>query len=65
MLGPRIPEGHRIADPVSTLDLTATFYGWAGADRPEGIQSCSLVPVIEGREEREFAYNELDLGPGV
>ena len=61
--GPGIPEAHRIADPVSTLDLTATFYDWAGVGQPEGIESRSLVPVIEGREEREFAYNEWDLGP--
>ena len=52
-----------MADPVSTLDLPATFYDWAGVDRPEGIESRSLVPVIEGRERREFAYNEWDLGP--
>ena len=63
MRGPGIPECHRIADPVSTLDLAATFYDWAGASQLEGIESRSLVPVIEGRERREFAYNEWDLGP--
>ena len=63
MRGPGIPEGHQVDDPVSTLDMAATFYDWAGAARPEGIESRSLRPVIEGRERREVAYNEWDLGP--
>ena len=63
MRGPGIPEDHQIDQPVSTLDLPATFYDWAGLDRPDGIESRSLAPVIAGTESRDVAYNEWDLGP--
>lgn len=36
---------------VSLMDLTATFYEVAGVKPPEGMDSRSLVPVLEGRKE--------------
>ena len=52
MRGHGLPEGDRIADPVSTPDPASTFYDWAGVDLPEGIESRSPAPVIDGHEAR-------------
>lgn len=61
MRGPGVPRGHAVEDPVSTLDLGATFLDYGGIERPEHWHSRSLKPVMEGRERRDFAYNEWDL----
>ena len=61
--GPGVPAGKVVADPVSTLDLPATYYDYAGI-APEGkLHSRSLRPLIEGGARRDFAYNEWDLHP--
>jgi arylsulfatase A-like enzyme len=61
MRGPGVPAGQVIDDPVSTLDLGATFLDAAGVERPAHWHSRSLLPVLEGEERREFALNEWDL----
>lgn len=52
--GPGIEEGLRIAHPVQTLDLHATFLDLAGQDpaaiEVEGYGSRSLVPWLTGEE---------------
>jgi arylsulfatase A-like enzyme len=58
MRGPGIPAGRVVADPVSTLDLAATFADVAGTTLGEAAQSRSLLPVIAGEESREVAYSE-------
>lgn len=60
MQGPGIPAGQVIADPVSTLDLTPSFYDFAGLESPEGLQGASLRPLIEAAlgASREVAYSE-------
>ena len=63
MQGPGVPVGRRIADPVSTMDLAATFCDWSESEPPAGIQSRSLLPIIQSNLHRDFAYNEWDLGP--
>ena len=44
--GPSVPAGKRIDDPVSTLDLAATFAELGGASLSPQAQSRSLLPVI-------------------
>lgn len=61
--GPGVPAGHVVDDPVSTLDLAATFGDVAGCHVPSAVHSRSLRPVWEGREGREHAYSEWRLGP--
>ena len=61
--GPGIEAGRVVPDPVSTVDLAATFYDYAGIDCPEEIQSRSLKPVMGGDESREVAYSEWNLHP--
>ena len=61
--GPGIPENKVVAEPVSTLDLAATFYDYAGVERPGNVQSRSLRPLIEGAEGRDVAYSEWNLHP--
>lgn len=62
--GPGVPRGRTVDDPVSTLDLAATFadYGRSRGHFPG--HSRSLRPLIEGRESRQFALNEWYLLPG-
>jgi arylsulfatase A-like enzyme len=59
--GPGVPLGKVIADPVSTLDLTATFADYGGVSLGRPVHSRSLRKLIEGRDSRDFALSEWDL----
>lgn len=61
MRGPGVPQGVMSDQPVSSLDLPATFLDLAGVERPRTWHSRSLLPVARGEEVREFAYSEWDL----
>jgi arylsulfatase A-like enzyme len=63
MRGPGVPAGKLIEDPVSTLDLPATFHDYAGVAPSRDLHSRSLRPLLEGTGSRDFAYNEWDLHP--
>jgi arylsulfatase A-like enzyme len=60
MRGPGVPAGKVVADPVSTLDLPATFADYAGVDF-HAKHSRSLRKLAEGKASRDFAYSEWDL----
>ncbi|TFY98674.1 sulfatase [Ramlibacter rhizophilus] len=62
--GPGVGAGRVVADPVSTLDLAATFTDYAGLP-PVDWHSHSLRPLLEGRagSARDFARSEWKLGP--
>ena len=65
------PAGRVVDDPVSTIDLPATFLDWAGAAGLDARHSTSLRPLFEGAGEnggrngagRDYAYNEWELHP--
>jgi arylsulfatase A-like enzyme len=60
--GPGVPAGKVVADPVSTIDLPATFADYAGVSLPAAKHSASLRPLVEtARAHRDFAYSEWDL----
>ena len=61
--GPNVPAGKIVEDPVSTLDLAATFLDLADVEKPEEIQSESLLPLIANGSgaTRDMAYNEWNL----
>ena len=61
--GPGLPQNKIVGDPVSTLDLAATFYDYCGIDAGRAIQSRSLRRLIEGEDTRDFAYNEWRVHP--
>jgi arylsulfatase A-like enzyme len=62
--GPGVAAGRVVAEPVSTLDLAATFYAAAGVPRPDGIQSRSLAGLLAGRPEtRDAAWSEWHVHP--
>ena len=63
MRGPGIPSGREVKDPVSTLDLAATFCDYGGASLPAEAQSVSLRGLAEGdpNQGRDVAYNEWNL----
>ncbi|MBM3522152.1 MAG: DUF4976 domain-containing protein [Alphaproteobacteria bacterium] len=62
--GPGVRAGAVVADPVSTLDLPATFLDYAGVDAGRPLHSRSLRKLLEGTGgSRDFAYNEWDLHP--
>ena len=59
--GPGVPAGNVIADPVSTLDLPATFCDYAGTSLDDSAQSRSLRPLIEDGASRDVAYSEWNV----
>jgi arylsulfatase A-like enzyme len=64
--GPGVPAGVVNAEPVSTLDLAATFADYAGIDASWARHSRSLRPLIEDGTRgvtRDFAFNEWHLLP--
>jgi arylsulfatase A-like enzyme len=63
--GPGVGLGQRIDQPVSTLDLAATFGDYAGTPVASAKHSQSLRPLLEDRAvpQREHAFSEWRLGP--
>ncbi len=61
--GPGVPQGKTVRDPVSTLDLYATFCDYAQAEPLLSQHGQSLRPLIEDDATRTFALNEWDLLP--
>ena len=70
--GPGIPAGGIVDDPVSTIDLPASFADWAGAPGLDARHSTSLRPLIESKggangpsspAGRDYAFNEWELHP--
>ena len=60
--GPAVPKGKVVEDPVSTLDLPATFADYCGIAFDRGVHSRSLRRLIESKgDNRDFAYSEWDL----
>jgi len=61
MQGPGVPANKVVADPVSTIDLPATFADFAGVQF-QAAHSRSLKKLLgEKPETRDFAYSEWDL----
>ena len=58
--GPGVQAGRVVADPVSTVDLAATFYDYAGIDCPDDIQSRSLKPLLDGRDSRDVRLQRVE-----
>jgi arylsulfatase A-like enzyme len=65
MRGPGIAADQQNHQPVSTLDLAATFGDYAATPVPSAVHSQSLRPLLtgDGHSERDHAYNEWRLGP--
>jgi arylsulfatase A-like enzyme len=63
MRGPGIKANAQIDDPISTMDLGATFCDWAQTQPDPDAQSQSLTPLLSGEANREWAYNEWNLAP--
>jgi arylsulfatase A-like enzyme len=57
--GPGVAAGRVVAEPVSTLDLAATFLDAAGVAQRAALQGRSLRRLLGGGEEtRDAAYSE-------
>jgi arylsulfatase A-like enzyme len=64
MRGPGVGAGAIVREPVSTLDLAATIYDWAGLPPLGELQGKSLRQLAAGDSEvRDCAYNEWSLQP--
>ena len=63
LYGPGVLAGQVRDDPVSTLDLAATFGDFAGVPMPAAAHSRSLRPLLQGHGERDHALTEWRLGP--
>ena len=62
--GPRVASRQLVVEPVSTLDLSATFYEYAGVAKSADAQSRSLAKLLHGgAETRDVAYSEWHVHP--
>ena len=62
--GPGVSAGQVVQEPVSTLDLAATFHDYSGVAPARALQSRSLRALLEGRgETRTAAYSEWHVHP--
>ena len=62
--GPGVAQHAVVGEPVSTLDIAASVYDWAGVSVPGDLQGKSLRKLAEGKAEtRDFALNEWSLQP--
>lgn len=62
--GPGVGKNKVVGEPVSTLDLAATFYECAGVSKPYEMQSRSLMGLLAGKSEtRDTAYSEWHVHP--
>ena len=48
--GPRVPGGLVVETPVSLVDLYPTLMDMAHAEKPEGLEGCSLKPLWRGQD---------------
>ncbi|MGC6536943.1 MAG: sulfatase-like hydrolase/transferase [Candidatus Puniceispirillaceae bacterium] len=63
MRGPDIAANAICDEPVSTLDLAATFIDYANTTPSLSQHGSSLRPVLEDGANRDFALNEWELLP--
>jgi arylsulfatase A-like enzyme len=62
--GPGVRAGQAVQEPVSTLDLAATFYDYVDIPKPDAMQGRSLRPLLAGQGEmRDVAYSEWHVHP--
>ena len=62
--GPGVAAGRMVDEPVSTLDLPATFYDFAGVSPPLELQSRSLRAFLNGKTpSRDAAWSEWHVHP--
>ncbi|MEM9011109.1 MAG: sulfatase-like hydrolase/transferase [Pseudomonadota bacterium] len=61
--GPGVPAGGRVADPVSSLDLSPTFLDYADVAPGLRQHGASLRPLLAGDAGRSHALNEWELLP--
>ena len=62
--GPGIGADKVVGEPVSTLDLAATFYDYAGVTAPVALQSRTLKPFLNGKSAtRDAAWSEWHVHP--
>jgi arylsulfatase A-like enzyme len=60
--GPGVPASKVVDDPISTIDLAATFGDYTGVAMPAARHSRSLRGLIEtDRDSRDYAYSEWNL----
>jgi arylsulfatase A-like enzyme len=57
--GPGVAAAQVVHEPVSTLDLAATFHAYTGLTTPATMQGRSLRPLLAGAPDpRDVAYSE-------
>lgn len=62
--GPGVQKNYIVDEPISSLDIAASFYELAGVPKPDDIQSKSLINLMAGnRETRDVSYSEWNQQP--
>ncbi len=56
IMGPSIVENKVIDKPVSLIDIFSTILDFASVKIPEGVDSVSLKPVLEGKRDVDTRY---------
>ncbi|MFD2256318.1 sulfatase-like hydrolase/transferase [Luteolibacter algae] len=54
MVGPGIPAGKSISQPIYYQDLMATSLALAGAEKPDHVDFQDLMPIIRGEKETKL-----------
>ena len=56
VMGPKIPRGEKIETPVYLQDVMATSLELASIAQHDYVEFKSLVPLIEGKREKQYDY---------
>ena len=59
MRGPGVPKGKVVSDPVSTIDLPATFADYAGVARAKGFLLVSATPLTRSSYHADADFASL------
>lgn len=56
VMGPKIPSGEKIETPVYLQDVMATSLELASIAQPDYVEFKSLMPLIEGKRDKQYDY---------
>ncbi len=57
VVGPNIPQNHKLTAPIYLQDVMPTTLEWAGVKKPKHVEFQSLLPLING--DRDSSYEAI------
>ncbi len=61
----RLPEGKRVSQQMSSMDIAPTILDLAGVAAPAEMEGKTLVPLMKGTEDADRDFYSLTLGNGL